>query len=422
VNFRIKFIKVITKINTFIKKNQYNVDSLFIFFKHPLAWFFFVFFLFLNSILFLIFILLYFIKVFYWLFLVLKLLKTKNGSVYIKKNEGYNLNVYLNYIYIETEWKSTILSFNFIYILFKKIYNRSDFNINLKLILNLILNFIIRQITGFSRIIIINSFKISLKLKKWQNYTRFNNSLFFDVIPIIAGDYIKIEEYKIYFENNELKFNPFKLIKINQKFFMELKNFTENNSNEIDKINYLSKTLSDYVTIQNLEIKNVKSIHTCFVSKFYESKHIRISTLTNTNNKIDLKTLFTIENNFTNKKSKVLESEIFLEKDIKEVFLNTINLNDSRVLLNNISYKDLYIQLLILKNNYGLKFINEKNDIKFSKEIKDKILDFKDFQEKRINTLSDDEKKLYLLSSLYKLNTNSFDYFYNNKNIIIDGV
>jgi hypothetical protein len=203
---------------------------------------------------------------------------------------------------------------------------------------------------------------------------------------------------------------------------IELKNFTENNSNEIDKINYLSKTLSDYVTIQNLEIKNVKSIHTCFVSKFYESKHIRISTLTNTNNKIDLKTLFTIENNFTNKKSKVLESEIFLEKDIKEVFLNTINLNDSRVLLNNISYKDLYIQLLILKNNYGLKFINEKNDIKFSKEIKDKILDFKDFQEKRINTLSDDEKKLYLLSSLYKLNTNSFDYFYNNKNIIIDGV
>ena len=203
---------------------------------------------------------------------------------------------------------------------------------------------------------------------------------------------------------------------------IELKNFTENNSNEIDKINYLSKTLSDYVTIQNLEIKNVKSIHTCFVSKFYESKHIRISTLTNTNNKIDLKTLFTIENNFTNKKSKVLESEIFLEKDIKEIFLNTINLNDSRVLLNNISYKDLYIQLLILKNNYGLKFINEKNDIKFSKEIKDKILDFKDFQEKRINTLSDDEKKLYLLSSLYKLNTNSFDYFYNNKNIIIDGV
>lgn len=310
------------------------------------------------------------------------------------------LNVYFNYFYTETVRKAYLLSYFFIYSLLKKIYYK-DKKFNYKIIVTVIVNILIKQITGFSKNLIVNSFKISLGFRNWQGFTNFHNSWFYILIPIVSNQYIEIEKYKIYFENDIIKFNPLDSFnKINTKITNDIEKNIIKNRDHINHFNVLINKLNIYITVKDLQIKNINSIHTCFVCDYFKNDYKGISTLTNVKNKINLKELFIIENKITEKKSKILEPIIIKNDELIEYPIKRLSLNDTRNLLNNKNYLNLYLLSLKLNVNYNFlnEFSNNQNNLEYKEEVGKIIYDYKNLYNKEILNLNNYSKNIFFLT------------------------
>lgn len=389
------------------EKREYYFFIWKIWFKHPLAWFFFFFFLLLNSILFCVFVPLYFGMLLIWFYRAYKLVNKKTGEMKPQKLQYNPLNVFTNYFWTETIWKSYILSYFFVYNCLKKKYNKSE-TFSSKIFLLIICNFVIKQFTGYSKKLLCDSFNSSLKFRKWENWTHFYNSWFFDLMPIVANVYVQIEQCRIYFENNEIKFNPIKdpfttVKKLNHDIDTLIITETET----FKKINNSLHMFRFLTSIKNVKITGINNYHIAFVGDYFTNRKLLVSTLT-TNDKFKSNCLWYFINNNTNIISYITKPLLVNLHQLKEVKWPITETFSTRNLINTEEHLNLFLISLLLNDHYYLNINSE--DILYKEELKSDVDKLQLFYRNKFTDISNYTKNLYLLSYI-KLYNNAV---YNN--------
>lgn len=402
------------EITKHINRRKYYFFLLKLWITHPLAWFFFIFFLFINSFLLIIFLPLYYTLIIYWFFNAFKIIRKKEGLLKVKELNSRYTNVFINYFWTETIWKAYLLSYLFVYNCLKKKYNNDKTSINVFFII--FLNFLIKQLTGFSKKILIDSFNISLKFRKWEGWVHFYNSWFFDLIPIVAKNYLNIETHKIYFEKGIIKFNPW-----NNKFLLNKKiyddiDYIANKEKKIFENLYINlEMLKRFTYIKNLQIENIKSYHMSFICEYYQNNNCLVSTIT-TNNNFKKNCVFIFKNNFTGVTSYISEPKLLNINQTKEVQLTKINNFSTRYLLKEEQYINLFLISLIINNNYEINI--KTNNLNFKDTLKETFNDLNQINNEKFKGITNYTKNLYFLTyiklfnnSLYfnLLNSNKFE-------------
>lgn len=344
-----------------------------------------------------------------WFYRFIKIYRLKEGELKPQKLIIIPLNSYTNYIWTETFWKAYLLSYFFVYNCLKKKFKKEKLDSDLFFII--FFNFLIRQLTGFPKKLIIDSFNISLKLRVWRNYISFYNDWFLQILPIVSKDYLIIEEKRIYFKNNELEFNPSKdniFFKNNINRDIEL--FINKNKKELKNLDIILNKLKRFTLIENVNIKNINSPHICFISKYFNNNEVLVSTLT-TNKNLKNDILYKFKNEKTKITSYIMSPIIINSYDIEPIELKINSEFSTRKIINTENQINLYLISLFLNNKYQIT-----NKIEFNKNVYNIIKELNILYNDKILYLTNYEKKLCWLSYIKLYN---FD-IYNNLTIVFN--
>jgi hypothetical protein len=187
-------------------KDVFIYDFIF-FLKNKFCWLFFIFFIFINSFLVVIYVFIYWFYLCYWIYNLYKY-KYKNINELAPSKKIYESTSAIKlFLYTELIIKPYLNSYQSIYIFLKTRYE-SHKQPKLLILFNFLLNILVRLITGFSKKIILNSFSWSLCFYSYDNIINYNNS-FFKIIVTSFKELNRVEGFRIYKTNEKIfNFNP----------------------------------------------------------------------------------------------------------------------------------------------------------------------------------------------------------------------
>lgn len=350
--------------------------------------------------------------VIYWFFKAFTLIYKRVGVLKVNELNWNFSNVFINYFWVETIWKAYLLSYYFVYNCLKKKYDKNSESTNIFFVI--LVNFIIKQLTGFSKKLLVDAFNISLKFRKWEGWVHFYNSWFFDLIPIVANNYTNIEQCKIYFEDETLKFNPLKNKSvITKKIQEDIEYLTNKEKNTLTNLYINIEKLKKFTFIKNLQIVNIKNYHMSFICDYYENNNILVSTLT-TNGNWRKDCLYILQNNITNITSYISLPMLLDYSQIKEVKPTNLSGDSTRYILNKEPYLNLFLTSLVINKNYEIT--TKFNGLLFKPILIDTFNDLKQIEDAKFKGLTNYIKNLYFLSYTKLFNNSIYNSLYlNNK-------
>lgn len=284
-------------------------------------------------------------------------------------------------------------------------------------------------------------------LRNVTNYISFKNTVTLNIIPLIAKEYMNVETFKMYYDNNNnLVFNPknSKLLDFLNKPNVKNDIITVqlNKGYELKLLDTKINILSKYLSQVNIKTNCIKGVHTAFSLTCFDKDFSAISTLTKNKNIIKIydvanhKKIFNIDNKITGIDSKILHPVLIDNKKIELVNYKTQSLTSTRFLLNESKYANFYCASQLTQENtyYGFdfndvieyKFFNTKGNFfqnvntqfDYKKNLMSFFKDYNSFYDSELRNLNTYNKNIFLMSYINEYNPEFFTNLYIREKIL----
>lgn len=307
---------------------------------------------------------------------------TKNKISEVKPTcWDFELNSIGMFFFINSFYKSYLISFLFLYKLLSLKHNKNINRNKTTIFLNYFLSLAIKIITGLPRVVLVNSFVYSIKFFERRHLIFFFKKLYFDVSIPELSYLIPLEKLRIYkTEKSFYNFNPGPfIIKITNKLNNSLKRININ-SNYWDDLMIradIKKNIAimqKYVEVEDIQISGVPSSHSATLLQINGTNNRIIMNQTSKiiiqNNGRNIKTPFMFKTH-VDSKTRYLTEPGFINLNNTVFKYNTqYKINDSRFIADTtgLNFCSMFYQSIFINKDYILWYDSPDKVVKLVKK------------------------------------------------------